>query len=95
MKHVLQLVTLLALALFAGPAFAADVDPGFWTGFLDGLLSLFKLLVSPLMNVTIVAEDFGTWAYAIGYYLGVLTFAAMAGAAASSADTGTEEIRWG
>jgi hypothetical protein len=94
-KHVLQVAAFVALALFAGPALAADAVPGFWTGFLDGFLSLLKLLVSPFIEVTIVAERFGPWAYAIGYYSGVLAFAGVAGLAASSTEAGPAEVRWG
>ena len=72
MKQVLQVAAFVALACFAGPALAADAEPGFWAGLTDGFLSLLKLLVSPLLDVTIVPEDFGRWAYAIGYYVGDL-----------------------
>ena len=51
-KHALQLVSFLALALFAGPALAAEAAPGFWVGYLDGFLSLLKLLASPILDVT-------------------------------------------
>ena len=96
MKNLLQWMAFLVLALFAGPVLAAE--PGvatFWNGFIDGLVSLVKLLLSPLFDVTLVAEDFGTWGYRMGYYLGVLTFAGMAGAAASSEAAQTGEVRWG
>lgn len=95
MKHVLQMVAFIALALFAGPALAADALPGFWTGFLDGFLSLLKLLASPFMDVVVVTKDFGPWDYAIGYYGGVLAFASAAGMAASSGDGGAAQVRWG
>jgi hypothetical protein len=94
-KHVLQAAAFLALALFAGPALAADSVPGFWTGFLDGFLGLLKLLMSPFIEVTIVSERFGPWAYAAGYYSGVLAFAGTAGLAASSTEAGSVEVRWG
>jgi hypothetical protein len=94
MKTALHLAAFLALASFAGPALAAEAAPGFWTGFLDGFLSLLKLLASPFVDVTIVTDDFGPWAYTIGYYLGVLSFAGSAGAAASSADAIPAQVRW-
>ena len=95
MKHVLQVVAFIALALFAGPALAADALPGFWTGFMDGFFSLLKLLASPFIDVVIVTEDFGPWAYAIGFYAGVLAFAGAAALAASSDDGEIAELRWG
>jgi hypothetical protein len=84
-KPLLMALAFLLLASFAGPAMAVDTVTGtFWTGLVDGFLSLIKLLVSPLLDVSIIAEDFGTWAYRAGYYLGVLVFIGVAGAAASS-----------
>lgn len=93
MKHVLQVVAFFTLAFFAGPALAADAVPGFWTGFLDGSLSLLKLLASPFLDVRLVNDGFGPWVYAIGYYAGVLTFVSAAGLAASSAEAEPAQVR--
>jgi hypothetical protein len=92
-KPTLQAAAFVALALFAGPALAADAAPGFWMGFLDGFLSLLKLLLSPFVDVAIVTDDFGPWVYTIGYYAGVLSFAGSAGAAASSTDAMPPQVR--
>lgn len=95
MQILPRALLLAGLALVATPAFAAvDLSPGFWSGFLDGFLSLLKLIVSPLFDVTIVSEHFGPWAYSLGYYLGVLTFAGTAGALAASAEP-SADIQWG
>ena len=94
MKLLPRAFVFVAFALFAAPAFAADAPPGFWSGFLVGFLSLLKLVVSRLIDVTIVSESFGPWAYSIGYYLGVLSFAGAAGAVAASSEPGAE-IQWG
>ena len=91
-----QWMAFLVLALFAGPVLAAETGVAtFWTGFIDGFVSLIKLLLSPFFDVTLVVEDFGGWGYRMGYYLGVLTFAGVAGAAASSEPAQTGEVRWG
>ncbi len=94
MKLLPRALVFAALALFAAPAFAADAPPGFWSGYLDGLLSLLKLVVSPLIDVTIVSESFGPWSYSIGYYLGVLSFAGAGGALAASGEP-SADIQWG
>jgi hypothetical protein len=94
MKLLPRALVFAALALFAGPAFAADVSPGFWSGFLDGFLSLLKLVVSPLMDVTVVSDSFGPWAYSLGYYLGVLSFAGAAGAVAACGEP-SADVQWG
>jgi hypothetical protein len=90
-----KVLAFLALALFAGPALAADPSVGFWTGFLDGFLSLLKLLVSPLIDVTVVSKDFGPSGYAVGYYTGILSFAGAAGAASFPTEPDRVDIRWG
>ncbi|NLD54356.1 MAG: hypothetical protein GX652_06810 [Burkholderiaceae bacterium] len=90
MKVLPRALVFLALALFAAPAFAADAPPGFWSGYPDGFLSLLKLVLSPVIDVTIVSEHFGPWAYSVGYYLGVLSFAGTAGAVAASSDPSAE-----
>lgn len=79
------LVALVALAPFYVEAAALTYDPGFWVGFGDGLLGLLKLLISPLVDVSIVDPRADGWTYTAGYYLGVLTFAAAGGMAASTA----------
>ena len=94
MQFLPRALLFVALALFAGPAFAAGAPPGFWSGMLDGFLSLPKLVVSPLVEVTIVSKDFGPWPYAVGYYLGVLSFAGGAGAVAASGEP-SADIPWG
>jgi hypothetical protein len=94
MKLLPRAIVFVALALFAAPVLAADVGPGFWSGYLDGFLSLLKLVLSPLMDVTIVSENFGPWAYSIGYYLGVLSFAGAAGAVAASGEP-SADVQWG
>jgi hypothetical protein len=94
-KNALRILAFLALALFSAPVLAAEPGAGFWGGFLDGFLSLLKLVVSPVMDVTIVGDDFGPWGYTLGYYIGVLAFAGAAGAAASSSDPATREAEWG
>ena len=76
--------------------FAAAAAPGFWAGYVDGFLSLLKLVVSPLMDVTLVSADLHHWAYSLGYYLGLLTFAGVAGAIASHEPAREkEEVRLG
>jgi hypothetical protein len=92
--HLPKALAFLAFALFAGPALAADPSVGFWTGFADGFLSLLKLLVSPLIDVTVVAKDMGPWNYAAGYYAGILSFAATAGASSFPAEPDRAEVRW-
>lgn len=77
-------VALVALAPFSVEAAALTYDPGFWVGFGDGLLGLLKLLISPLVDVSIVDPRADGWTYTAGYYLGVLTFAAAGGMAAST-----------
>lgn len=96
MKYFMVGATFVALLFFTGPAFAADPAPGFWAGYIDGFLSLLKLVVSPFLDVTLVAADLGHWEYSLGYYLGLLTFAGLAGAIASrESEKEEEEIRWG
>ena len=90
------LLAAIVLLLLAAPAQAVDsaiAVAGFWAGFVDGLLSLFKLLLSPFAKVSLVG-DFGTWSYTVGYYLGVLTFVGLAGAAASSEAVEPGDARW-
>jgi hypothetical protein len=81
--------------LFAGPAFAAEPAPGFLAGYIDGILSLLKLVVSPLVEVTLVSADLGDWEYSLGYYLGLLTLAGVASAIASREKVEGKEIEWG
>lgn len=76
---------LAALAPFSVEAATLTYDIGFWGGFGDGLLGLLKLLISPLVSVSIVDPAADSWTYTLGYYLGVLTFAAAGGMAASAA----------
>ncbi len=76
---------LAALAPFSVEAAALTYDIGFWGGFADGLLGLLKLLISPVVSVSIVDPAADSWTYTLGYYLGVLTFAAAGGMAASAA----------
>jgi hypothetical protein len=83
---LVRLLVLVALLLIAGAALAAEPavsGAGFWRGLIDGFLSLFKLLLSPLLDLTLVADDFGNWGYTGGYYLGVLLFVGAAAAAAA------------
>jgi hypothetical protein len=83
----LPVLAFLVLASFAGPAVAADVAGGtFGAGFIDGFSSLVKLLASPLFDVTLVPEDLGMRTYTLGYYLGVLAFTGVAGAAAAGSE---------
>ena len=96
MQYVLRLSALLLLASVSSPASAAEsavAVAGFWSGFIDGFLSLLKLLLSPWLDVTLVADHFGAWGYAIGYYLGVVAFVGAAGAAASSENPEADEVR--
>lgn len=94
MNRLTKTLAFLALALFAAPALAADPSAGFWTGFLDGFLSLLKLLVSPLIDVNVVSRDLGPWGYAVGFYAGILSFAAAAGAASFPTEPGRADVRW-
>ena len=64
-------------------------------GTVDGLVRLVKLLLSPLLDVTLVAEAFGTWKYRMGYYSGVLTFAGHGSGGRSLRGCATGEVRWG
>jgi hypothetical protein len=76
-----------AAAASTGAAIAGSVgSPGFWSGFSDGFLALLKLLVSPLYSVALVDTTADTRLYDVGYYAGVLIFAALAGFAASPAE---------
>jgi hypothetical protein len=85
----------LVLFAYAGPAEAATgVQPGFWTGYGDGLLSLITFLLSPIADVTIFDGSALDWSYDIGYCLGVLTFAGAAGAVASSKDAEIGISQW-
>jgi hypothetical protein len=95
MKYFMVGATFAALLFFTAPAFAAEPALGFWAGYIDGFLSLLKLVASPLMEVTLVAADLGHWEYSLGYYLGLLTFAGLAGAIASLESGNEEEIRLG
>jgi hypothetical protein len=84
--RIARLLVFVALILFASAALAAEpavAGAGFWRGLIDGFLSLFKLLLSPILDLTLVADDFGNWGYTGGYYLGVLLFVGTAGAAAA------------
>jgi hypothetical protein len=86
MKKLPFVIVALLLILLAAPALAAEpalAGPGFWSGLVDGFLSLFKLLISPLLDVSLVADEFGTWSYSSGYYVGVLMFLGTSGAVAS------------
>lgn len=76
---------ILVLASVATPVFAADVaGAGFGTGFLDGFLSLFKLLLSPFVDLNVGTESLAAGSYTFGRYLGLLSFAVAAGAAGHS-----------
>ena len=95
MRSALLFLAIVALFALADPvqaAEAAGAAAGFWSGFVDGLLSLFKLLLSPFLDVAIVG-DVGTWSYTAGYYLGVLVFVGAAGAAASGEASEPREVR--
>jgi putative effector of murein hydrolase LrgA (UPF0299 family) len=92
-KQLCRLLAVILLFLYAGAAVAdtAQAPPGFWSGFLDGFMSLLKLLASPVVEVSLVNEGANALAYDAGYYAGVLTFSASAAAAASPADP---EAQW-
>jgi len=96
MKQLARLSALFLFAIYAAPALAdtAAYAPGFWAGFVDGFMALLKLLASPLIQVALVDAGAHALAYDIGYYGGVLTFAASAAAAASSTENepGTPEM---
>ncbi|MBA3479465.1 MAG: hypothetical protein H0T52_13865 [Lautropia sp.] len=82
------------LVLFATSAQAAVLvsEPGFWAGLTDGFLALLKLLISPVASVAIVDPAASGWHYDAGYYVGVLTFAAAAGMAASAPDSEQAQV---
>jgi hypothetical protein len=85
----------LILLMFASAALAAEpmvTGPGFWTGLTDGLFSLFKLVLSPLLDVSPAPRHFGTSGYIAGYSVGMLIFLSAAGAVASE-DWGADEVR--
>jgi hypothetical protein len=63
-------------------------------GFADGLLSLLKLIASPLADFTLVDSATGRWTYKVGYGVGVLTFAAAAGAAGAPAEAEASHAQW-
>ncbi len=84
-RRALLLLTAFLLAMHAGTAEAAlDYGPGFCAGLGDGFLSLLKLLVSPVFEVSILdRSNAQSGFYVFGYYLGVIVFALAAGTAAS------------
>lgn len=85
----------LVFLLLTVPAQAAvtGYGPGFWSGFGDGFLALLRLLLSPIVPVTIVDLDATSWTYDAGYYLGVITFTGTAGAAALPSQTEPVVVR--
>jgi hypothetical protein len=78
---VAWLGVLIAYPASAGAA-TLQLGPGFWAGAADGFLALIKLLISPVVPVSIV-DPAANWYYTAGYYLGVLIFAGSAGMAAT------------
>ena len=96
MKSLVRLLAIVLLASFAAPAIAAEfAGPGFWTGFLDGTFCIFKLLLSPFVELSLVSAQLDNWSYALGYYLGVLSFAVAAGATGYSEASQQGDIGWG
>ena len=97
MRFAVLALTLVAFASFVGPAGAVIVVPtvGFWTGVVDGFLCLFKLLLSPFVEVTVVAAPLENWTYTLGYCIGLLSFTGMAGALGYAEGSEASDIRWG
>jgi hypothetical protein len=95
MRYFMMGATFTALLFFTAPAFAAaDERPGFWAGYLDGFLSVLKMIVSPFLDVAIVSAEFGPLAYTLGFYSGLLSFAGVAGALVA-AGTSSKAALWG
>jgi hypothetical protein len=74
------------LLLIAGcahqPPHAAIASPGFWSGFLDGMLILFSFIGSLFIDVRIYAyPNSGVW-YDFGFLIGVAVIFASGGASA-------------
>jgi hypothetical protein len=86
-KFSLLVLALVLLVPVTGEAAAVvGAEPGFWVGFVDGALGLIKLLISPLVQMTIIKGDVQSGWYEAGVYLGALSFAGTAGLAAAPAD---------
>jgi hypothetical protein len=86
-KFLVLAVTLALLVPATSEAAAVlGAEPGFWVGFLDGASGLIKLLISPLVQMTIIKGDVQSWWYEAGVYLGALSFAGAAGLAAAPAE---------
>jgi hypothetical protein len=88
LHYSVRLIPLLVLfcPLAGEAATFVGSNPGFWAGFVDGSLGLLKLLLSPLLQVTIIQADAQSWWYDAGVYTGALSFAAAAGMAAAPAE---------
>jgi len=80
----------LFVALQAGyaEAAAAPATSGFWAGLWDGFLSLMKLLGSLFANLTLFDREAQSLSYDLGFCLGVLSFAGLAGALDSAVENG-------
>lgn len=85
MRLLVCLLAAVALFSYTGPAIAAGgAGAGFWAGFVDGFLCLSKLVLGAFFDFDLVSASLRGGSYGFGYYLGVLSFAAGAGAAGYS-----------
>jgi len=66
---------------------AAPSSLGFWAGLGDGFLSLVKLLANLIVNVQLFDREARNLSYDVGFFLGVLGFAGLAGALDSGLET--------
>ena len=87
LSKAILILGVVFIALQASSAEAAVVNPpGFWAGLGDGFLSLIKLLVSLVANVTLFDREARSLSYDIGFFLGVFGFAGLAGAVDSASE---------
>ncbi len=84
------IVFLLLLLAFTGPvesvtpAAVATTSAGFWSGLVDGFMSLPRLLANLVVDVPLIEPGAHLLSYDLGFYAGVLLLTGAGAAAASS-----------